>query len=181
MLGNRTLFPTVLALASLFSLATFSSHAAEYELQDFGKREFSEHDLINALTPEPKIKTRGITPVETTKPKAVSLQVPFGFNSATLSEDAKQILNKLGGALTSELLRDSSFLIEGHTDSKGSDAYNQQLSERRAEAAARYLQDQFSIPVVRLKTQGKGEEEPLNKEDPEAGENRRVQIVNLGQ
>ena len=72
--------------------------------------------------------------------------------------------------------------IEGHTDSRGSDAYNQKLSQRRAQSVIRYLAASFGIEEDRLLAVGKGEGEPLADNGTDSGrqKNRRVQIVNIG-
>jgi outer membrane protein OmpA-like peptidoglycan-associated protein len=108
------------------------------------------------------------------------MQLTFAFNSDRLSPEARLTLDNLGKALQSEELKADAFRIEGHTDSKGSRTYNQHLSERRAQSVARYLVERFGIEPTRLQTVGKGEDMPLNPNDPENPKNRRVQIVNLG-
>jgi outer membrane protein OmpA-like peptidoglycan-associated protein len=66
--------------------------------------------------------------------------------------------------------------VQGHTDAKGSAAYNEALSARRAQAVAEFLQGK-GIRAERLRTEGKGFSELLMKDQPEAAENRRVRIV----
>ena len=125
------------------------------------------------------LKFRGVRPVEATKPKAVSLMVQFEFGSSELTPDAKQVLNNLGSALKSPQLGADSFLIEGHTDSVGSDEYNQRLSEARAASVKTYLTGSLGVQPSRLETVGKGEAQPLDASNTEAAVNRRVQIVNV--
>jgi outer membrane protein OmpA-like peptidoglycan-associated protein len=67
-------------------------------------------------------------------------------------------------------------VIEGHTDARGSDAYNDQLSLKRAYAVKRYLVAMHSIDPGRLRALGMGEYAPLPGRDPMAPENRRVQF-----
>jgi outer membrane protein OmpA-like peptidoglycan-associated protein len=67
-------------------------------------------------------------------------------------------------------------VIEGHTDAHGKAAYNTGLSERRAESVRRYLAQKHQIDMQLLKTEGKGASDPINKQNPFAGENRRVQF-----
>jgi outer membrane protein OmpA-like peptidoglycan-associated protein len=155
------------------------------EITNFGARTPSQEDFIQALK-SPKsgaIKYRGIRPVtpKVSQPAeaAVSMQLTFEFDSDKLSKEAKRTLDSLGLALESEELQNSAFRIEGHTDSKGSNAYNQYLSERRARSVAGYLVERFHIEPKRLQSVGKGETTPLYPDAPENPENRRVQIVNL--
>ena len=69
-------------------------------------------------------------------------------------------------------------LIVGHTDSSGTDDYNQSLSLRRAEAASAYLRTQ-GVSVLRMFTEGRGEMEPVSTNDTEVGRqaNRRIEVA----
>jgi outer membrane protein OmpA-like peptidoglycan-associated protein len=154
---------------------------------DFGSRIPTQEEFTRALKPtEPDadVRFRGIRPVAPDASKssepAVSMQLTFAFDSDKLLPEARLTLDNLGKALQSDELKADTFRIEGHTDSKGSRAYNQRLSERRARSVARYLVERFGIEPKRLQTVGKGEDMLLNPNDPENAENRRVQIVNLG-
>ena len=88
----------------------------------------------------------------------------------------------------SELKRTADYMIaypwekatlEGHTDSKGTDAYNQKLSQRRVDAVQKYLVEKFGISADRLKAVGYGESKPIATNDTDEGRqlNRRVQAV----
>jgi outer membrane protein OmpA-like peptidoglycan-associated protein len=112
------------------------------------------------------------------KPKT-DIEIRFDFNSATISKGALPSVDALGQALTSDGLKGSSFVLAGHTDAVGSDAFNQELSERRADAVKRYLVDKFKIAPDALVTAGYGESRLKNTANPNGGENRRVEIVNL--
>jgi outer membrane protein OmpA-like peptidoglycan-associated protein len=68
-------------------------------------------------------------------------------------------------------------LVRGHTDAKGSDVYNQQLSEWRAVAVKRFIVETFGIPPENLIAVGLGKRELKNTADPFAAENRRVQVL----
>ncbi|MBL8705647.1 MAG: OmpA family protein [Rhodospirillales bacterium] len=111
---------------------------------------------------------------------AVAINIMFAFNSDQLTPQGRQILDNLGQALNSDRLKGNRFMLEGHTDSKGSDAYNQALSERRARSAMDYLVAAHKVDRARLVTVGKGESEPLDPANPERDINRRVQVMNLG-
>ncbi len=112
------------------------------------------------------------------KPK-IDLEVYFDYNSSAITSEARPELMKLGRVLTNPDLEGSVFLLAGHTDAKGSDRYNQRLSERRAASVKRFLKRNFDISDDSLVAAGYGEEQLKNDDNPFASENRRVQIVNL--
>ena len=100
----------------------------------------------------------------------------FDFNKATIKPDGKKILD--GAIKTLKDNPNTRVTIEGHTDSVGSDAYNQKLSERRAESVKDYLVS-GGISASRLSTVGYGESKPIASNATEAGraENRRVDLM----
>jgi len=118
--------------------------------------------------------------IATKRPK-INLEINFDYNSAELKPSAEPQLNNLGEALTSSDLKGTIVMLGGHTDAKGSDEYNQKLSERRAETVKRYLIDKYNIPATELVAAGYGEHGLKNPADPLAAENRRVEIVNLAE
>jgi outer membrane protein OmpA-like peptidoglycan-associated protein len=112
---------------------------------------------------------------------SIDLEISFEFNSAVIGARATPQVTALGEALTSEDLRGHTFILAGHTDAKGSDTYNQGLSERRADAVKRFLLAKYGIDTGRLVTVGYGKTHLKQADNPFAGENRRVQIVNVAQ
>lgn len=102
--------------------------------------------------------------------------VLFNTNQAKLSSGGINNVRKLGDFLNKYPRR--KVMIEGHTDSKGSDSYNQKLSERRADAVKAALID-MGIDGERVATRGYGESSPLANNETAAGRqmNRRVEIV----
>ena len=108
----------------------------------------------------------------------INLEITFDYNSARVGPQAVPVLLALGRALSADELKGTVFLINGHTDGKGSVEYNQELSERRAEAVKHLLVEQFNLPPTTLVAVGYGKTQFKNAADPFAGENRRVQIVN---
>ena len=108
----------------------------------------------------------------------IDLEINFDFNSADVGKQAVPVLLTMGRVLSKDELKGIVFFINGHTDAKGSLEYNQDLSERRAEAVKRLLVDQFGLPATTLVAIGYGKTKLKNNGNPLAGENRRVQIVN---
>lgn len=110
---------------------------------------------------------------------SIDLEIRFDYNSAAISTTSQPGVKALGEALASPDLKNSTFIIAGHTDAKGGEEYNMGLSERRADAIKKYLVDKQGIPAANLVTVGYGESQLKNKDDPSSGENRRVQVVNM--
>ena len=70
-------------------------------------------------------------------------------------------------------------MVAGHTDAAGGESYNQDLSERRADAIKRYLVDKYGIASSDLVTVGYGKSKLKDPANPMADANRRVQVVNM--
>ena len=100
----------------------------------------------------------------------------FDFNSDVVRGSARSNLSELARSLNK--YDDSNLMIVGHTDYIGSDAYNLDLSERRADAATRYLASQ-GVSRARIGTLGVGETEPIASNSTEEGrsQNRRVEVA----
>lgn len=110
----------------------------------------------------------------------ITLDMPgnltFGFDSADVNATFYPVLNKVAQTLREY---DKTVIeVAGHTDSTGSDSYNQTLSERRASNVAAYLSGQ-GVPGARMVTVGAGEAHPVASNDTEEGraQNRRVEIT----
>lgn len=128
----------------------------------------------------PVVATPVSTSAQAESAPSLSLAIQFDPNSVQISSSSQQALARLATALQSRDLRDFHFLIEGHTDAKGLPAYNRKLSQQRADAVRKLLITR-GVAAQQLRAVGKGSEEPANKADPFAAENRRVRIVNIDQ
>ncbi len=157
----------------------------------------SKEQIIQALggdrdSDAPTRRTRGLSlgnsaaqpeqanaaPAQPEGPRALDLEIQFDFNSHRLSQDGADVLDQLGEALKSaELSSARRIVLEGHTDAKGSNAYNRVLSLRRAQAARQYLAANQRIPASKMKAIGKGSSELADPNNPEDGINRRVRII----
>ena len=184
--------PAVLVMfaAAPAALVMFAAApAAGQEVILFDKEPPSAGALADILFPEnggenagkPKRKYRGITPrhpVRDDPPpaKQVGLMVNFEYNSAAILPRSLSYLDEIGRMMNLRRAAGGRLIIEGHTDSSGTDIYNLKLSERRAEAVRSYLIDRHRIDPSRLATAGKGEREPLMRDKPDHPANRRVQF-----
>lgn len=100
----------------------------------------------------------------------------FDFNSSTLQGGARQNLREFAESMNE--FEETDILVVGHTDSKGSDDYNQGLSEQRAQSAADFL-IQEGLSANRIQTEGRGETEPVATNETAEGRslNRRVEVA----
>lgn len=103
--------------------------------------------------------------------------VTFDFNSAALTRQGEQQLDILASAVKEVGLSQQVLTIEGHTDASGSEAYNQNLSERRAASAKSYLVSQGGLEPSLLNTIGFGKSRPLPDKPELAPEQRRIEVV----
>jgi outer membrane protein OmpA-like peptidoglycan-associated protein len=147
-------------------------------------RNAQETKFVNSLRNRP---TRSLTFAEreqitsiAKKRPSIDLEVNFDYNSDNIGSEAVPQVTALGEALASPELKGGTFIVAGHTDAKGSDTYNQGLSERRAEAVRRFLAEKYGIDASNLVTVGYGKTQLKNPAGPFASENRRVQVINAG-
>jgi len=110
----------------------------------------------------------------------LTIAIQFDFNSARIRPDSFRAVGLMADALYHPYLQGYKFLIVGHTDGKGSREYNLKLSQQRAEAIREALINPFGIAPSRIEPVGLGEEQLLKPANPEAAENRRVQLINIG-
>ncbi len=110
----------------------------------------------------------------------------FDFDKADIRPDARETLARLAEVI--DYYADAPVRIDGHTDNKGTDAYNLDLSQRRAEAVANYLAANSGVAPARMQTRGLGEQQPVaanalpdGSDNPEGRRrNRRVEVVLVG-
>ena len=133
--------------------------------------------LVDQLAGPEMPKTRSLRNLKP-EPRNIDLLIQFDFDSAKLQEPSKPLLDNLALAMNADRLMSIKFRVEGHTDSKGTDAYNLQLSQKRADTVVNYLSDQ-GISKDRLESVGKGSSELLLPDKPYSMENRRVRITTL--
>jgi outer membrane protein OmpA-like peptidoglycan-associated protein len=145
-------------------------------------RNAQETKFVNSLRNRP---TRSLTFTEreqitsiAKKRPSIDLEVNFDYNSDNIGSKAAPQVTALGDALASSDLKGSTFILAGHTDAKGSETYNQGLSERRAEAVKRFLAEKYGIEASNLVTVGYGKTQLKNPSGPFGSENRRVQVIN---
>ncbi|MDB5512260.1 MAG: ompA family protein [Enterovirga sp.] len=171
-MSNRSIAPV---LVVLFGCAASGAFAQSYKAQD----------IVSHFAPLPDLGPSRALCIGTdsecaksvpSKPKVTSnfdLVVNFEYNSATLTKGAKANLDEFARALKDPRLGASSFVVEGHTDGKGGDSYNLDLSSRRAQSVVAYLKEQ-GVEPAKLEAHGYGKQKPLTQ-DALGASNRRVE------
>ena len=119
-----------------------------------------------------------IAELAATKPK-IDLEIRFDYNSADISKSSMPAVQELGKALSDASLKGSTFVVAGHTDAIGGEAFNQDLSERRADTIKKYLTEKYGLNGSDLVTVGYGKTQPKDPNAPMDPINRRVQVVNM--
>src|ERR1700682_3799184 len=114
-----------------------------------------------------------IAEIASTKPK-IDLDIQFDYNSAEITATSMPSVQALGKALSNASLKGSTFVVAGHPDAIGSEAYNTDLSERRAATIKRYLGEKYGINGTDLVTVGYGKTKPKDPNAPRDPINRRV-------
>jgi outer membrane protein OmpA-like peptidoglycan-associated protein len=167
-------------LALMTGLVAMAGQAA------FAQPAYKAQDIIEHFAPANLGPTRGLclgteeecnNAAAKTKParplEAFDLVVTFDYNSDVLTNEARQNLDEFSKALKDPKLAGSSFVVEGHTDARGSEDYNLGLSERRAKAVVTYLSEK-GVDRAKLEAQGFGKAKPRTS-DPFDAANRRVE------
>jgi outer membrane protein OmpA-like peptidoglycan-associated protein len=161
---------------------TFATQDLRFATQDL---KFATED-IGGKTQDTAGKTQDLQVKETATEIRIELaaDVLFDFDKATIKPEAATALHNVA-----EIIKDKgkgrSVRIDGHTDGKGSDAYNQKLSERRADSVKQWLGQKEGLAQAKMTTQGFGASKPVapnakpdGSDDPEGRQkNRRVEIV----
>jgi OmpA-OmpF porin, OOP family len=114
---------------------------------------------------------------EAAEPVRVELDVKFDFDKSVVKEESQGDIKALADFMNQ--YPQTSTVVEGHTDSDGSDAYNQGLSERRANAVRDVLVNQYGVAADRVSSEGYGESRPVadNGTDEGRAVNRRVEAA----
>ena len=162
--------------------------AKDYNLKDCNCRLFpqccAQPIVAPAPVPEPVPEpVPVVVPPPPPAPKPViiekgrqTLNVEFDFDKATIKKGYYQDIDSLVQVMKD--YPDLKVVIEGHTDSVGTAAYNKKLSQQRAEAVKKYMAEK-GIDANRLKAQGFGEEKPIASNETKEGrqQNRRVEAA----
>ena len=174
----------VVAMMAL-GLASLSSAQAQTDLQaNTRDLVFASLDLVFAVEDmEGAVQSLEIEETETEIRIELAADVLFDFDSADLRAEAEAALQNVAGIIREH--EGADVRVEGHTDAKGSEDYNQRLSEQRAESVRDWLTSAEGLSGTDFEITGFGEsrpaapnEKPDGSDDPEGRQkNRRVEIV----
>jgi OOP family OmpA-OmpF porin len=177
-LSNR--IPGALALAAAF---IFAGCNVSFSTGNLKTLKSNENIVVTAERPAPPPKPK---PKPKPKPERkakvvnkkieITEKVMFEVNKAVIQEQSFELLNDVA-AVIKENPHIKEIRIEGHTDADGSDSYNKDLSQKRADSVKTYLVE-AGVDEAILDAVGYGEEKPIADNDTEAGKekNRRVEF-----
>jgi outer membrane protein OmpA-like peptidoglycan-associated protein len=182
---TRSRLPALL----LWAVVAWPAHAADPVLKNNQVTEQALIDALNVDAPQaasgpmrgfkPLTAPDAAAPPKPAGPGRANLLITFQTNSANLTGESQAALDTVAKALQSDALAGLTFRIEGHADARGDADANRKLSQQRAESVVRYLVAKHGVLPERLRAEGKGAAEPLNKQRADAPENRRVTIVSV--
>lgn len=182
----------VIFVAAIAAMPTFAAAESEYSAQDI-LNHFNDQEEVAAKPdcPEgaiclPKKGTRAVcigtgsacageTKAAPAQKSGFDLLITFELGSDRLSQQAQSNLREFARAMSDPALQNTQFNVDGHTDARGSDSFNEALSKKRAEAVVRFLQG-VGIDQSRLQAKGYGESKPRS-DDPMDAINRRVEAT----
>jgi len=139
----------------------------------------SSDEITKSLTSAP-VLTRGLSFLWHDRP-FIDVHILFDTNSSSVKTVSLLQLKEIAKSLNSPTLRNTTILIEGHTDNEGNASYNLKLSTKRAKSVQRALIGRFDVRISRTQIKGYGESRPAASNATEGGKarNRRVTFVNV--
>ncbi|SFL95195.1 Outer membrane protein OmpA [Salibacterium qingdaonense] len=160
-----------------------SGSSFDYSPPDVSAPEVSAPEVSAPEVTVPEVSAPEITVPEVgiSMGEEITINVPdhllFDFDESTLRDDALALLEEISGEL--EQYEAGEVKIHGHTDNQGEASYNQQLSQKRAEAVEAYFLEEETMDDFDFSTKGFGETEPVVSNDTEENraKNRRVEII----
>ena len=132
--------------------------------------------VASAAAVAPSVREPEPQPAAQAASTAFGFNIRFAFDSSELLPESVPYLDQVGVMLQGSQAEGRRVAILGHTDAMGAAGYNDGLSQRRALAVARYLEDRYGVAPQRLQVAGLGERAPLAGLDPDDAANRRVEF-----
>lgn len=173
----RASFPLLACLLPLAAVVTVAQAEPAYRASDIIKHFSPARPTNLGATRALCIGTASECPQQNqdrSRPvEGFDLRINFNYNSADLTQSARSNLDEFARALKDPTLSDARFVVEGHTDGAGSDAFNLDLSMRRARSVVEFLQA-HGVSAGRIEAKGYGKQKPL-VQDVLSSQNRRVE------
>lgn len=165
-----------LMIVVMLALVNGTAVAQDRSRIDIGNDQLDSRSIADTLDKAITVVPAGQPGSGAPLPVSLMMKVEFGFASSGLTPRAMGRLDHVAVALADPRLVARRFIVEGHTDSIGSDEQNTRLSQERALSVVSYLQKR-GVGAERLAVQGLGKRQPIPGIDPTDGRNRRVEIV----
>ena len=180
MLNRALTIAAVTAVATMLAAPGLAVAGPQYSAKEIEKhfaiKKPLPREICFGTDSECARKDRANQAKQAAKIKSFDMLITFELGSSELSTQAKENLREWAKALTGKALKGSSFSIDGHTDARGSETFNNGLSERRAATVVQFL-EALGVNRDRLVATGHGESNPRDKADPFAAINRRVEAT----
>ena len=147
----------------------------EQKAQAANQSASSAQQMADTANSRVGVLTNTVANLDNYRPVAET-SVKFGFNKDNLTPKAKEALDQLGGSISGT--KGYIIALEGGTDSVGSDDYNYDLSQRRANSVIQYLASKYNVPAHKIYVIGLGRDKPVetNKTKEGRADNRRVDV-----
>ena len=165
-----------LLIAATLAVVGGTAIAKDRSRIDIGNDQLDSRSIADTLDKAITVVPAGKPGTGTPLPVSLMMKIEFGFASSGLTPRAMGRLDQVAVALSDPRLVSRRFIVEGHTDSIGSDEQNTRLSQERALSVVSYLQKR-GVGAERLAVQGLGKRQPIPGIDSADGRNRRVEIV----
>ena len=159
------------------SLTAVDAQQAQQLLKNKALQTHQISRVVNNCTTPVAVAPVVVQPIASQTIPTLRLNILFDYDKSDIKPQYQSEIAKAAQFLAN--YPNMQTVIEGHTDSRGSDSYNQRLSQRRADSVRSALISQYGIDANRISAIGYGESRPVATNDTDAGrqENRRVMVV----
>jgi OOP family OmpA-OmpF porin len=140
-----------------------------------GMDKFVTDVFLEKAPPKPKPVPVPVVMKKPVEKISITLFIEFDFDEDVVRPQHHSDVKKISDTLSK--YSEATVQLEGHTDSMGTDAYNMDLSKRRADNVKKYLVDKFNVKASRISTVGYGESKPVASNDTDAGRQRNRRVV----
>jgi OOP family OmpA-OmpF porin len=140
-----------------------------------GMDKFVTDVFLEKAPPKPKPVPVPVVMKKPVEKISITLFIEFDFDKDVVRPQHHSDVKKISDTLSK--YSEATVQLEGHTDSRGTDAYNMDLSKRRADNVKKYLVDKFNVKASRVSTVAYGESKPIASNENDAGRQRNRRVV----